>query len=277
MFSAPWPRRSPRPAPARAPALLFFDELDSLGSRGQGSQRDDWWRSVFNALLEQIDDSTGNEGVVFVGASNYPELIDPALLRAGRMEERIILRLPNVAALANIYRDQLEGACGATVDLRSIGQMSAGMTGADVIKTCARAQRRARNAGRLVTYDDLMVAIIGGENRVDHDSQIRIAIHEAGHAVAALASPVLTLAQVTIVGRGDVEGGTMMRPKNETVHTPAVLDAFLTALLSGRASEEILLGEISAGAGGREEGATSAAPPCSRPRLSCLWACGTRG
>jgi ATP-dependent Zn protease len=130
--------------------------------------------------------------------------------------------------------------------------MSAGMTGADVVKTCARAQRRARNAGRLVTSDDLMVAIAGGENRVDHDSQLRIAIHEAGHAVAALASPVLTLAQVTIVGRGDVEGGTMMRPKNETVITPAVFDAFLTALLSGRAAEEILLGEISAGAGGRE-------------------------
>ena len=191
MFSAAFAE-----ARARAPALLFFDELDSLGSRGQGSKHDDWWRSVINALLEQIDGSTRNEGVVFVGASNYPELIDPALLRAGRMEERIILRHPNVAALANIYRDQLEGECGKAVDLRSIGQMSAGMTGADVVKTCARARRRARNAGRLVTSDDLMVAIAGEENRVDHDSQLRIAIHEAGHAVAALASPVLTLAQV---------------------------------------------------------------------------------
>ena len=168
------------------------------------------------------------------------------------MEERIILRHPNIEALAKIYRDQLEGECGEAVDLRSIGQMSAGMTGADVVKTCATARRRARNAGRLVTYDDLMVAIAGEENRVDHDSQLRIAIHEAGHAVAALASPVLTLAQVTIVGRGDVEGGTMMRPKNETVITPAVLNAFLTAILGGRAAEEILLGEISTGAGGRE-------------------------
>ncbi len=213
----------------------------------------DWLLATTGALAATIAVAIEvPHGPVVVGASNYPELIDPALLRAGRMEERIILRHPNVAALANIYRDQLEGECRATVDLRSIGHMSAGMTGADVVKTCATARRRARNAGRLVTYDDLMVAIGGEENRVDHDSQLRIAIHEAGHAVAALASPVLTLAQVTIIGRGDVEGGTMMRPKNETVITSAVFDAFLTALLSGRAAEEILLGEISAGAGGRE-------------------------
>ena len=118
--------------------------------------------------------------MIFVRASSYPALIDPALLRAGRMEERIILDLPNVGALAKIYRDQLEGECGEAVDVRSIGRMSAGMTSADMVKTCTTARRRARNPGRLVTYDDLVVAIAGGDRRVDHDSQLRMAIHDGG-------------------------------------------------------------------------------------------------
>jgi cell division protease FtsH len=239
-------------ARSHAPALLFIDELDSLGSRGQGSQHGDWWRSVINASLEQIDGSTSNEGVIFVGASNYPELIDPAILRSGRMEERITLRHPDIEALTKIYRDQLEGECGEAVDLRSISQMSAGMTGADVVKTCATARRRARNAGRLVTYDDLAVAIAGGETRLDHDRQLRVAIHEAGHAIAALTSPALTLGHVTIVGRGDMSGGVSFGPKVEAFMTPAVVDTYLTAMLAGRAAEEILLGEISSGAGGRD-------------------------
>jgi ATP-dependent Zn protease len=239
-------------ARSHAPALLFIDELDSLGSRGQGSQHGDWWRSVINASLEQIDGSTNNEGVVFVGASNYPELIDPAILRSGRMEDRIFLRPPGVEALTNIYHDQLEGELGEAVDLRPFGQMSVGLTGADVVKICSTARRRARNAGRLVTHDDLMGAITGGESHVAPDRQFRIAVHESAHAIAALACSELELSHATVVGRGDMAGGILLGPKTATVMTQAVVDAYLTAMLAGRAAEEVLLGEISAGAGGRE-------------------------
>ena len=201
-------------ARARAPALLFIDELDTLGSRGHKGQRDDWWRSIINALLEQMDGSTGNDGVIFVGATNYPELIDPAILRSGRMEERINLRPPSVEALAKIYRDQLAGEISDKLDLQQIGRLSAGMTGADVVKTCRTARRRARNAGRPIKYEDLLVAITGQETQPDPSSQLRVAIHEAGHAIAALAYPQLELDHVTVVGQGAAGGNTLMGPKN---------------------------------------------------------------
>ncbi len=239
-------------ARARQPALLFIDELDSVGSRGESSQRNDWWRSVINALLEQMDGSSGNEGLIFVGASNHPDLIDPAILRSGRMEDRIILRPPSPDALAKIYRDQLRGEIDEAVDLQHIGRMSTGMSGADVVKTCNTARRRARNAGRPVKYEDLLVALAGEESHSDPELQLRIAVHEAGHAIAAQAFPQLQLAHVSVVARGDAGGGTSMGPKVKTQMTLAAVSAQLTAILAGRAAEEILIGEISAGAGGGE-------------------------
>jgi ATP-dependent Zn protease len=239
-------------ARARAPAILFIDELDTIGARGQNDQHEAWYRAIINAMLEQMDGSISNEGVVFVGATNYPGLIDPAILRSGRMEDHIVLRAPGVEALAKIYRDQLEGMVDETVDLRNIGRMSAGATGADVVKICATARRRARNAGRPVSYDDLLVAIAGEESHTGTERQLRIAIHEAGHAVAVLAFAELSLEHVTIVGQGDRGGGASFGMRDRTHMTPAVLNAYLTAILGGRAAEEILLGEISSGAGGRE-------------------------
>lgn len=239
-------------ARTRAPALLFFDEIDTVGSRGQESQRGDWWRSIINALLEQMDGSIDNQGVIFVGASNHPHLIDPAIRRSGRMEDHIALGMPSVEALASIYRDQLEGISDETINWPNIGRISAGMTGADVVRNCSIARRRARNAGRPVTYDDVLAAIAGDNTNLRSGQQLRVAIHEAGHAIATLAFPKLELSHAMIVGQGSMGGGTGIGLKADTQMTPTVLDAFLTALLSGRAAEEIMLGEISAGAGGHE-------------------------
>lgn len=239
-------------ARSRQPALLFIDELDSLGARNQRSQRDDWWRSVINALLEQMDGSDGNEGLIFVGASNHPDLIDPAILRSGRMEDRITLHPPSADALAKIYRDQLEGEIDDLVDLRQIGRISAGLTGADVVKACNTARRRARNSGRLVNFDDLLVAITAKGPHTDPEFQHRIAVHEAGHAVIAISLPELQLDHVSIVGHGNKGGSTSMRLGTKALVTQAAISAHLTAILGGRAAEEILLGEISAGAGGSE-------------------------
>jgi len=239
-------------ARARAPAILFIDEADSLGARNQDGQNKAWWRSLINGMLEQLDGSTSNTGVVFVGATNHPELIDPAILRSGRMEELITLRPPNPEALAKIYRDQLEHELDETVDLQQIAWMSAGMTGADVVKICNTARRRARNAKRHVIYEDLLVALTGKEAQAAPETQLRVAIHEAGHAIAALEFPELQLQHVSIIGQGNKSGATSMGLNAKMQMTPTAVNAQLTAILAGRAAEEILLGEISAGAGGGE-------------------------
>jgi ATP-dependent Zn protease len=239
-------------ARASAPAILFIDELDTLGTRGDSGQRGDWWRSVINAFLELTDGTVSNEGVILIGATNHPELIDPAILRSGRLEDRITLRPPGVDGLARIYADQLEGDLAEAVDMLPLGRISAGMSGADVVKICAQARRRARNAGRPVSSEDLLVVIAGEESQTDTDRRWRVAIHEAGHALTALAFPELRLEHVTIVGLGDRGGGALLNPRSETAMTASVMNAYLTAMLGGRAAEEILLGEVSAGAGGRE-------------------------
>ena len=239
-------------ARARKPALLFIDELDSVGSRGEDGKRSDWWRAVINALLPLLDGNDDNEGVIFMAASNHPELIDPAILRSGRLEERIILRLPDTDALARIYRDQLEGELADGVDLTRIGRLSTGITGADVVKLCNTARRRARNAARSVTEEDLLAAISGGPFSRSPEWRRRIAIHEAGHAIIALLYQDLELEHATVVDRGNIGGGVSMAMRGDRAVTPAMFDAYLTAILAGRAAEEVLLGEISAGAGGHQ-------------------------
>ena len=239
-------------ARARAPAILFIDEANSFGARNQGGQNKAWWRSLINGMLEQLDGGTDNEGVVFMGATNHPELIDPAILRSGRMEELITLRPPNPEALAKIYHDQLESEIDEAVDLQQIAWMSAGMTGADVVKVCNTARRRARNAQRPVRYEDLLTALTGKEAHAAPEMRLRIALHEAGHAIAALEFPELVLQHVSIIGQGNKSGATSMGLKAKTQMTPTAVSAQLTAILAGRAAEEILLGEISAGSGGGE-------------------------
>ncbi len=241
-------------ARARKPCILFIDELDSVGQRGGDGQRDGWWRSIINALLEQLDGSSqSNEGVIFVGATNHPDLIDPALLRSGRMEDYITLRAPDATALAAIFRDELADKVKTALDFEQFGRISAGMTGADVVKFCKAARRRARTAGRPVTAEDLLAAISGGETQLSADHRRRAAIHEAGHAIAALSCPDLRLEHVSIVGWGQMSGGASMGLQNGGTLTPSVLHAYLTAILAGRAAEAVLLGEISAGAGGPRE------------------------
>ncbi|HQT46949.1 MAG TPA: AAA family ATPase [Acidocella sp.] len=239
-------------ARSRAPAVLFIDELDTLGSRKQSGQHSDWWRAIINALLEQIAGAQSNNGVIIIAATNHPDQLDPALLRSGRIEDRIVLHPPGAAALSCIYADQLEGELDSSVDLTGIGLMSAGLTGADVSKICTAARRRARTAQRPVTYEDLVAAITQDDRPPDPEQLRRVAIHEAGHAIAALASPDLRLGHVSIVPRGSMSGGAALGLANHSFMTPARLDAYLVAILSGRAAEEVLLGEISSGAGGGE-------------------------
>ena len=235
----------------RAPSLLFIDELDSLPVRGTQSRNEDWWRTIVNAFLEQIDGSTVNEGVVLVAATNDPDHLDPAILRSGRLEDRIDLHPPGVTALAQIYADQLAGDLGEG-DLERIAAISTGKTGADVVRICASARRRARATGHPVCLDDLLASFCPDEDeQTDEHQKMLVAIHEIGHALAAIDSPELSFDHVTVLGQGDASGGAVFSCKAPYLSETA-LDALLSAILAGRAAEEIILGDISSGSGGRE-------------------------
>lgn len=234
----------------RAPSLIFIDELDSLGSRGGAGRRSAWWRAIINAVLEQLDGTIANEGVVVVAASNHPELIDPAILRAGRLEDRVDLEPPDTEALTSIFVDQLDGLTHTDVDLHRIAQMSAGLTGADVIRICKTARRSARHERRLVTAQDLLGALGGDGADPDLRELSRVAVHESGHAVVAASFPMLKLGDVSIVGRGHSAGRAAVSLATPGALTPDGIEALLAALLGGRAAEEVICGGISAGAGG---------------------------
>lgn len=235
----------------RAPSLLFIDELDSLPVRGKRSHNEDWWRSVVNALLEEIDGSTANEGVVLVAATNDPHRLDPAILRSGRLEDRIDLCPPDVAALRQIYADNLAGDLGEA-DLGRIATISTGRTGADVVRICTTARRHARAAGRPVCLDDLLASIgDAGDELADGDKNMRVAIHEIGHVLVAIAAPELRFDHVTVLSQGNAAGGAVFSLRANYL-TEVALDAMLSAMLAGRAAEEIILGDISAGSGGSE-------------------------
>ena len=240
-------------ARACAPCVLFIDELDTLGSRGDNSpQRSDWWRSIINALLEQIAGVDSNEGVIIIGATNYPELIDPAILRSGRMEDHIALHPPTAEALARIYADELEGQCAATVDLLKIGHMSAGKTGADVVRICAAVRRKARTGKRQVTQEDLIAALDKDGGTLSADHRRRIAIHEAGHAVVMHQLDGVEVTSITVIGTGETGGATVSMMTEPNFLTPSLLETRLIALMGGRAAEAVLLGDVSSGSGGAE-------------------------
>ncbi|OZB39275.1 MAG: hypothetical protein B7X48_09675 [Acidiphilium sp. 34-60-192] len=240
-------------ARACAPCVLFIDELDTLGSRGDhGPQRSDWWRSIINALLEQIAGVDSNEGVIVIGATNYPELIDPAILRSGRMENHIVLHPPEPAALAQIYHDELQGRCADTVDLKKLGYLSAGKTGADVVRICVTARRKARNGNRLVTQEDLIAALDTDGETLSAEHRRRIAIHEAGHAVVMHQLDGVEVTSVTVIGTGETGGATMSTMMEQNFLTPSLLETRLICLLGGRAAEAVLLGDVSSGSGGAE-------------------------
>ena len=125
------------------PSLLFIDELDSVGRRDKATANDEWWRSITNTLLEQLDGVADREGVLVIGATNFRENIDPAIRRAGRLDREIEIGLPDTAALADIYRVHL-GDVLKPNDLLRLATLSMGRTGADVARWARGARRRAR-------------------------------------------------------------------------------------------------------------------------------------
>ena len=228
-----------------APSILLIDELDTIPSRERKSEHGDWWHSVNNALLEKLDGASNREGVIVIAATNYPQNLDPALKRAGRLDREIEIGLPDTVALECIFKVYLGDAL-PKADLVRLANLAIGHTGADVAAWVRRARRTARAARRDITFDDVLREIVGEMAKHDPADTYRIAVHEAGHALlATLQNPAAPPS--LMIGRG---GQTALSAGFTRVITPTYVDNILKLLLAGRAAEEIVCGEISAGAGG---------------------------
>lgn len=236
-------------AKRNAPCILFIDELDTLPARGSKSQHDDWYTTIVNSLLELLDGSHGRPGVVVIGACNDVDRLDPALVRSGRLDRTIEIPLPPPAALPHILRFHLNGDAGTVRGLDALALNCLGMTGADIERVVREARRMARREKRSLGRNDIAAAIEGHNGKPSPDTLARIAIHEAGHAVAALRLGLSSDINLTTFARGHSRGFAGIKIDDPVV-TRDYLNSVLTMLVAGRAAEELHMGEVSAGAGG---------------------------
>jgi len=239
-----------------SPSILFIDEIDTIPARKTGKWNDDWWTSITNTLLECLDGFERREGVVVIAACNDAARLDPALVRAGRLDRHIAIPLPDMPALLGIFRAHL-GAELEGADLRAVALAARGHTGADVERWVRQARRVARTASRALELADLLDVVRGGEPEWTVDVRRRVAHHESGHAIALRA---LGIAEPTALSIG-AGGGLAESDIGELqAETRSHIEKFLVVLLAGRAAEQLIFGEATAPAPAAAKIATSPAP-----------------
>ncbi|ANW34140.1 AAA family ATPase [Ketogulonicigenium vulgare] len=236
-------QRTFREARSKAPTVLIIDEIDAVGSREDPEQHNRSYRTqVINSFLSEMDAIAREEGVVVVGTSNHPEMIDPAVLRAGRFDMRVNVPLPDVEGLYSVFRACLPDWREA--DLRDLATRAAGCSAADVDAAIRQTRAMARGAKRDMTLSDLQQVF-----RLTHDPAIdrRVALHECGHAITCAALDLGPVKRVFLAREGG--GGTVLEASAKHGVLQDMQD-HLAQLLAGRAAERLVLGDISAGAGG---------------------------
>lgn len=237
-------------AKAVAPAVLFFDEIDAVPNRATLSSRGaDWWLPVITHLLTRLDGavSDSTDRLVILGATNYPEKLDSALIRPGRLNRVIHIEPPDAEAMVGILRQHLGDAL-AEEDLTEAGQLAAGSSGAMVVQWVKAARRSARSSKRPMIMDDLLQTIVPEDKR-SQETLDATAIHEAAHAVAAHVIGVGRVESLSMLRRGD-RGGSTTLEFDGLLPTRQAVDSLVVQLLAGRASEEVFFGEPGTGSGG---------------------------
>jgi cell division protease FtsH len=240
-------------AEARAPCAILWDEIDALPSRTTLSRNDSsssWWTPVVAEFLTLLDSAvSGDRAGVFVwGATNYPDRVDPALTRPGRLDRVIHFTAPGPEGIASIARHHLAGEL-AGIDLAPIGRLGLGRSPAEIAAAVKAARGAARAAQRALAYEDLVEALAPRAD-VDDATLQRIARHESGHVVTAMALGVDEIVAVDVVGSAGAFGRSVMR-KRQGIETRATIENRATVQLGGRAAEfEIYDGDCAANAGG---------------------------
>src|SRR5215212_6248962 len=254
-----------------APAIIFIDELDSIGrARGQtalgGSSEQE---QTLNQILTEMDGFSSKEGVIVLAATNQPDVLDKALLRPGRFDRRVVVNLPDKVGREAILAVHTRSVpLARSVDLGELAASTPGLSGADlrnlVNEAALLAARREQDGVRQKDFLDALEKIVLGPERlllVGPEERERIAYHEGGHAILGLVVPGADpVNRVTIVPRGQALGVTYQRPEDDRYNYPeAYLRARIVGALGGRSAEEIVYGTKTTGAESDIEQATNLA------------------
>ena len=245
----------------KAPCIVFIDEIDTIGKKRDGagfSGGNDEREQTLNQLLTEMDGFGSNSGVIILAATNRADILDKALLRAGRFDRQIHVELPDLNERKEIFGVHLRPIkIDESVDAEFLARQTPGFSGADIANVCNEAALiAARNGKKFVQKEDFMNAvdrIVGGlEKRTKittADERQCIANHEAGHATLSwLLEHANPLVKVTIVPRGKALGAAWYLPEERQITTREQLLDEMCATLGGRAAEELFLGKISTGA-----------------------------
>lgn len=259
-------------AKEKAPCIIFIDEIDAVGrarSKNPAMGGNDERENTLNALLTEMDGFGSNSGVIVLAATNRVDMLDKALLRAGRFDRQIRVDLPDLLERKAIFQVHMKPLkLDKNSDLDLLARQTPGFSGADIANVCNEAALiAARHDKKEVGYQDFLDAvdrIVGGLEKktkvMTADEKRTIAIHEAGHATVSwfceFANPLI---KVTIVPRGQALGAAWYMPEERPISTKEQMLDEMCSLLGGRAAEQLFTGHISTGAMNDLERATKAA------------------
>lgn len=259
-------------AKEKAPCIIFIDEIDAVGrarSKNPAMGGNDERENTLNALLTEMDGFGSNSGVIVLAATNRVDMLDKALLRAGRFDRQIRVDLPDLLERKAIFQVHMKPLkLDKNIDLDLLARQTPGFSGADIANVCNEAALiAARHDKKEVGYQDFLDAvdrIVGGLEKktkvMTADEKRTIAIHEAGHATVSwfceFANPLI---KVTIVPRGQALGAAWYMPEERPISTKEQMLDEMCSLLGGRAAEQLFTGHISTGAMNDLERATKAA------------------
>ena len=255
-----------------APAIVFIDEIDAVGRQrgaGLGGGHDEREQTL-NQLLVEMDGFTHNQGVIVLAATNRADILDPALLRPGRFDRRIVVNYPDIQGREAILKVHAKGKpFESDVSFNTIAKSTVGFTGADLAnllnEAALLAARRKKSLIGMNDIEDAMMKVLMGPQKrskriSDKDKKIT-AYHEAGHAIASkIVCPGESVHQISIIPAGRAAGVTVTLPKEDLNHlTKNEMESRIVMLLGGRCAEALIMGDVSTGASNDIERATSLA------------------
>lgn len=247
-------------AKTNRPALIFIDEIDAVGRQrgaGLGGGHDEREQTL-NQLLVEMDGFDPNAGVIMIAATNRPDVLDPALLRPGRFDRRVIVDAPDVRGREAIFRVHLRGKpLEDDVNVETLAKLTPGFTGADIMnvvnEAAILAARRDKTRICMNEFDEARDRVLMGperKTRMNSERKLKVvAFHELGHAIVAAkipnADPVY---KITVIPRGMSGGATWYLPKEEGLRTKQDMLDDITSSLGGRVAEELVFGDVTTGA-----------------------------